>query len=105
MKIEDGLFDLLIIVYLSIENNNQSLFFKRLVGTGIQVNDGKPLVCKDRKRTRLNASHVSISCAVFCLKKKKQKSLRRSVTNRTLCGRPLGSGADGTRCRIARSRI
>src|SRR5699024_12203464 len=28
---------------------------------------------KDRKSTRLNSSHVSISYAVFCLKKKKQE--------------------------------
>src|SRR5437868_15337833 len=28
----------------------------------------------DRKSTRLNSSHVSISYAVFCLKKKKKKS-------------------------------
>src|SRR5438067_9860025 len=28
-------------------------------------------VAKDRKSTRLNSSHVSISYAVFCLKKKK----------------------------------
>src|SRR5438067_6348761 len=28
------------------------------------------LDCKDRKSTRLNSSHVSISYAVFCLKKK-----------------------------------
>src|SRR5699024_3026650 len=30
-----------------------------------------PCVCIDRKSTRLNSSHVSISYAVFCLKKKK----------------------------------
>src|SRR5207249_10048818 len=29
--------------------------------------------CQDRKSTRLNSSHVSISYAVFCLKKKKRK--------------------------------
>src|SRR5437868_2857432 len=29
--------------------------------------------CEDRKSTRLNSSHVSISYAVFCLKKKKKK--------------------------------
>src|SRR5207249_8655652 len=29
----------------------------------------------DRKSTRLNSSHVSISYAVFCLKKKKNKNL------------------------------
>src|SRR5690349_23763171 len=28
---------------------------------------------EDRKSTRLNSSHVEISYAVFCLKKKKQK--------------------------------
>src|SRR3712207_8202374 len=30
---------------------------------------------RDRKSTRLNSSHANISYAVFCLKKKKQKSL------------------------------
>src|SRR5690606_30006010 len=29
---------------------------------------------KDRKSTRLNSSHVKISYAVFCLKKKKRKN-------------------------------
>src|SRR5690606_41396905 len=29
---------------------------------------------QDRKSTRLNSSHVKISYAVFCLKKKKQKN-------------------------------
>src|SRR5207249_7322643 len=29
----------------------------------------------DRKSTRLNSSHVSISYAVFCLKKKKKKKI------------------------------
>src|SRR5690242_21486117 len=31
------------------------------------------LMPKDRKSTRLNSSHMSISYAVFCLKKKKKK--------------------------------
>src|SRR5690242_21592530 len=30
---------------------------------------------QDRKSTRLNSSHMSISYAVFCLKKKKQNNL------------------------------
>src|SRR5690242_21308729 len=30
---------------------------------------------EDRKSTRLNSSHMSISYAVFCLKKKKKKAL------------------------------
>src|SRR5207249_12052710 len=33
-------------------------------------NYGLPVVMLDRKSTRLNSSHVSISYAVFCLKKK-----------------------------------
>src|SRR5207249_7414367 len=31
---------------------------------------------KDRKSTRLNSSHVSISYAVFCLKKKRRKTIQ-----------------------------
>src|SRR5437868_15011202 len=38
----------------------------------ISVSDARP----DRKSTRLNSSHVSISYAVFCLKKKKITSNR-----------------------------
>src|SRR5690349_24250337 len=32
----------------------------------------RPFAAGDRKSTRLNSSHVEISYAVFCLKKKKQ---------------------------------
>src|SRR5699024_11463480 len=35
----------------------------------------KPMIL-DRKSTRLNSSHVSISYAVFCLKKKKKNKKR-----------------------------
>src|SRR5699024_11938574 len=34
--------------------------------TGGAVMDGKPGTVEDRKSTRLNSSHVSISYAVFC---------------------------------------
>src|SRR5204863_7548416 len=34
---------------------------------------------RDRKSTRLNSSHVEISYAVFCLKKKKQQRLQPDV--------------------------
>src|SRR5690606_41291565 len=37
-------------------------------GTGLS-----PPISRDRKSTRLNSSHVKISYAVFCLKKKKNK--------------------------------
>src|SRR5690625_5655123 len=34
---------------------------------------------EDRKSTRLNSSHVAISYAVFCLKKKRYRTRRRDV--------------------------
>src|SRR3712207_7784623 len=36
-----------------------------------------PFKDKDRKSTRLNSSHANISYAVFCLKKKKNKTMNR----------------------------
>src|SRR5690348_18093707 len=39
---------------------------------------------KDRKSTRLNSSHPSISYAVFCLKKKKKKKkTKKTKKNKT----------------------
>src|SRR6202171_1599648 len=35
-------------------------------------------VCRDRKSTRLNSSHPTISYAVFCLKKKKINSTEKA---------------------------
>ena len=35
----------------------------------------------DRKSTRLNSSHVSISYAVFCLKKKKKRKQQKNKSN------------------------
>src|SRR5690242_21456819 len=40
------------------------------------VPDGDRRQERDRKSTRLNSSHMSISYAVFCLKKKKKKKQR-----------------------------
>src|SRR5690348_17670095 len=37
----------------------------------------------DRKSTRLNSSHPSISYAVFCLKKKKKKNVTKYMTQNT----------------------
>src|SRR5690625_6738160 len=44
-------------------------------GTMIVVENGRDFIGKqiDRKSTRLNSSHVAISYAVFCLKKKKKQ--------------------------------
>src|SRR5256885_4771658 len=47
----------------------------------------------DRKSTRLNSSHLVISYAVFCLKKKKKNSLSVSVRlhSAQLLGEGMGS--------------
>src|SRR5690606_41836326 len=44
------------------------------VANGSRARLGLQLVAQDRKSTRLNSSHVKISYAVFCLKKKKKKT-------------------------------
>src|SRR5947199_4888211 len=45
--------------------------FGRIVGGGpVPIGTSCPLT-RDRKSTRLNSSHLGISYAVFCLKKKK----------------------------------
>src|SRR5207249_5144248 len=43
--------------------------------------DGLPSRDEDRKSTRLNSSHVSISYAVFCLKKKNKQIYQILITN------------------------
>src|SRR5688500_19904091 len=44
----------------------------RRPAVGIQVTPVRPEDAEDRKSTRLNSSHLVISYAVFCLKKKKK---------------------------------
>src|SRR5438045_9475853 len=38
---------------------------------------------QDRKSTRLNSSHLGISYAVFCLKKKKEKNIFIHISTKT----------------------
>src|SRR2546426_9191959 len=40
----------------------------------------KSTCVRDRKSTRLNSSHLVISYAVFCLKKKKNKKIQYHIT-------------------------
>src|SRR5690625_6213433 len=44
-------------------------------GAGKKVNVRLAVFIQDRKSTRLNSSHVAISYAVFCLKKKKMSNI------------------------------
>src|SRR5207249_10757310 len=45
------------------------------------LDPGAPAADRDRKSTRLNSSHVSISYAVFCLKKKNEGTQVAAVDN------------------------
>src|SRR5699024_11555099 len=44
-----------------------------------EIGSGKGHFTLDRKSTRLNSSHVSISYAVFCLQKKKNDQRLRTI--------------------------
>src|ERR1039458_10414030 len=49
--------------------------------------------CRDRKSTRLNSSHLGISYAVFCLKKKQQDERSDVVGGPRSPDRLLGQGS------------
>src|SRR5699024_12554443 len=49
-------------------------YYTAAVWTGYDMPEQMYFYGKDRKSTRLNSSHVSISYAVFCLKKKSSRS-------------------------------
>src|SRR5690625_6718108 len=51
--------------------------------TRVDRSGQRHLVRGDRKSTRLNSSHVAISYAVFCLKKKKYQNLKNITVLRT----------------------
>src|SRR5256885_15213332 len=53
--------------------------FRRLLADGFIYTEDDRMVGRDRKSTRLNSSHLVISYAVFCLKKKKQTKYTRQL--------------------------
>src|SRR5437870_10892286 len=58
--------------------------FNRTVGRDLSP-------CTDRKSTRLNSSHVAISYAVFCLKKKMiRRHFNLADDRRVVCGLSFG---------------
>src|SRR5690554_7350919 len=75
--------------------------FRRSHRTGGTCSSGRKPGCsderRDRKSTRLNSSHVRISYAVFCLKKKKQKHQAPGLGNTR--PRPPGPPGLGTESR------
>src|SRR5207249_5464898 len=56
----------------ALSEDGQVVAFQAAAGDQL-ANSARGVVNIDRKSTRLNSSHVSISYAVFCLKKKKNK--------------------------------
>src|SRR5690606_29993703 len=69
----DGLEDLFVEVFdFLVDLLDDRVAHQRLDVVGVAVVEGVGEgFCGDRKSTRLNSSHVKISYAVFCLKKKK----------------------------------
>src|SRR5699024_12118296 len=64
-----------------MDTHNCKIYIK--VGGGTQIRTGdKGFADLDRKSTRLNSSHVSISYAVFCLKKKNTNCKTRNKLNK-----------------------
>src|SRR5256885_12291918 len=63
------------------ETSSQSIS-QRYVFASVQLHDGFEfwvIKKRDRKSTRLNSSHLVISYAVFCLKKKKKITVYNST--------------------------
>src|SRR5690242_21194491 len=65
--------------YRKIRGQGESFLFESVeggehVGRYSFVGCNPRAVIRDRKSTRLNSSHMSISYAVFCLKKKKKNN-------------------------------
>src|SRR5438876_7995444 len=52
-------------------------------GRACRARAQRAALAEDRKSTRLNSSHPSISYAVFCLKKKKKKKTKHLKQNET----------------------
>src|SRR5437667_6358198 len=55
--------------------------FRRRKLSGNRVGSDCAAAGRDRKSTRLNSSHITISYAVFCLKKKKKKTDKTTHTH------------------------
>src|SRR5437660_7484921 len=66
-------------VTLTLKDNSkiEGYVFDRVVGNSLSNS-----FVRDRKSTRLNSSHVAISYAVFCLKKKKKKKVDMNNENK-----------------------
>src|SRR5690625_6347647 len=75
-NIDMDIYENQIIAFIGPSGSGKSTFIKTLNRMNDLVEGARvegTVELEDRKSTRLNSSHVAISYAVFCLKKKKQK--------------------------------
>src|SRR5256885_9941868 len=75
-----------------------SAFSRRPLATAVTVTSGTSRRPGDRKSTRLNSSHLVISYAVFCLKKKKHEVADLKVSQSYITKRRGGGGMGGPTC-------
>src|SRR5437773_9539721 len=62
-------------IIISLPNNDHLFSIYVLAGLAVFILAVDVPLNTDRKSTRLNSSHITISYAVFCLKKKKKKKI------------------------------
>src|SRR5690625_5913427 len=62
---------------ISVWKDDELVGLIRVVGDGLTIIYIQDILVLDRKSTRLNSSHVAISYAVFCLKKKSRNTEHR----------------------------
>src|SRR3989442_11817998 len=71
--------------YTTLFRSGQSGAAAAALHSRVQAGGGQVELARDRKSTRLNSSHVRISYAVFCLKKKKTRLSGRSRISEAVC--------------------
>src|SRR5437899_11720838 len=59
-------------LFRSTDGQRADVCWRKLAGSAQPSVEGDVATSRDRKSTRLNSSHLGISYAVFCLKKKKE---------------------------------
>src|SRR4051812_49699533 len=60
-------------LFRSVLTGSETFIYTGATPTEVRILDAEEIAAPiDRKSTRLNSSHMSISYAVFCLKKKKK---------------------------------
>src|SRR5690349_22324354 len=64
---------------LRVINGWPNVRFRGSLTLGFELQRAQATLRQDRKSTRLNSSHVEISYAVFCLKKKKKNKNKQAL--------------------------